>query len=68
LINDLQKDIKKFKSKIVIITGDFYLRDIQISQEDIDWLYLQMVKSIKKVTDSIIIMFSPITLPNFVNY
>jgi hypothetical protein len=53
---------------MVIITGDFYLRDTQISQEDIDWLYLQMVKSIKKVTDSIIIMFSPIILPNFVNY
>jgi hypothetical protein len=68
LINDLQKDIQKYISKMVIITGDFYLRDTQISQEDIDWLYLQMVKSIKKVTDSIIIMFSPIILPNFVNY
>ena len=57
LINDLQTDIQKYISKMVIISGDFYLRDTQISQEDIDWLYLQMIKSIKKVTDSIIIMF-----------
>ena len=34
LIRDLQKDIKKFKSKMVIITGDFYLRDPQITKQD----------------------------------
>ena len=33
LIRDLEKDIKKYKykSKLFIITGDFYLRDEQIS-------------------------------------
>ena len=41
---DLGKDIQKFKSKLVIITGDFYLRDPQISKEEKDWLYPQMIK------------------------
>jgi Rad51 len=69
LIKDLQKDIKKFKSKLVIITGDFYLSDIQIPNEDKeDYLYPQMIKAVKKVTNSIIVMFSPIALPNLVNY
>ena len=68
LIKDLAKDIQKYKSKLVIITGDFFLRDQQISKEDTDWLYPQMVKAIKKVTHSIIIMFSSITLPNLINY
>jgi hypothetical protein len=41
LIIDLEKDIaKKYKSKLlVIITGDFFLSDSQISKEDKDWLY-----------------------------
>jgi len=30
LITDLEKDIKKYKSKLFIITRDFYLRDEQI--------------------------------------
>jgi hypothetical protein len=48
---------------MVIITGNFYLKDHQISKEEKNWLYHQMVESIKKVTDSIILMFSPIILP-----
>jgi hypothetical protein len=67
LIMNLQKEIKKYKSKLFVITGDFYLRDQQISKEDKDWLYTQMVESIKKITDSIIIIFSPIDLPNLHN-
>jgi hypothetical protein len=67
LINDLQKDIKKFKSKIVIITGDFYLRDPQIKEDNEDWLYLKMVEAIKKITESIILMFSPLNLPSLKN-
>ena len=63
------KDIQKFKSKLVIITGDFYLRDPQITKEDDkDWLYPQMIKLIKKITDSIILLFSPINLPHLINY
>jgi hypothetical protein len=67
LIRDLQKDIKKFKSKMVIITGDFYLRDPQITEQEIDWLYPQMIEAIKKVTNSIVIMFSPINLVGLQN-
>jgi hypothetical protein len=69
LIIDLEKEIaKKYKSKLVIITGDFFLSDLQISKEDKDWLYPQMIKTIKKVKDSIILVFSPTTLSNLVNY
>ena len=68
LIMDLKKDIQKFKSKMVIITGDFYLRDPQTIKEGKDWLYPQMIEAVKKVTDSIILIFSSITLPNLVNY
>jgi hypothetical protein len=69
LIIDLEKEIaKKYKSKLVIIIGDFFLSDPQISKEDKDWLYPQMIKAIKKVKDSIILVFSPTTLSNLVNY
>jgi hypothetical protein len=69
LIIDLEKEIaKKYKSKLVIITGDFFLSDPQISKEDKDWLYPQLIKAIKKVKDSIILVFSPTTLSNLVNY
>ena len=69
LIIDLEKEIaKKYKSKLVIITGDFFLSDSQITKEDKDWLYPQMIKAIKKVKDSIILVFSPTTLSNLVNY
>ena len=69
LIFDLQKDIKKYESKLFIITGDFFLNDSYIEKEEKDWLYPQMIESIKKVTtDSIILVFSPIALPNLINY
>ena len=64
---ELQKEIQKFKSKMVIITGDFFLRDPQLSKIEKDGLYPQMIKAIKKVTDSLIIMFSPINLPSLQN-
>ena len=38
LIMDLEKDIEKYKSKLVVITGDFFLSDSQITKEDKDWL------------------------------
>ena len=52
----------------MVITGDFFLSDPQISKVDKDWLYPQMIKAIKKVRDSIILVFSPIKLLKFVNY
>ena len=69
LIIDLEKDIKKYKSKLLVITGDFFLSDPQISKQDKDWLYPQMIQAIKeKVKDSIILVFSPMRLSNLVNY
>ena len=69
LIKELEKDIKKYKSKLVVITGDFFLSDPQISKEDKDWLYPQMIQAIKKAKDSIILVFSPTNnLSNLVNY
>jgi hypothetical protein len=69
LIRDLEKDIKKYKSKLFILTGDFFLHsDSQIAKQDKDRLYPQMVKAITKVKDSIILVFSPIKLPGLINY
>ena len=68
LKRDLTKDIKKYKSKLVIITGNFFLNDSYIEKEEKDWLYPQMIEAVKKIIDSIILIFSPITLPNLVNY
>ncbi len=68
LIIDLEKDLKKYKSKLMVITGDFFLSDSQINKEDKDWLYPQMIKAIRKVRDSIILVFSPTALSNLVNY
>jgi hypothetical protein len=59
LIFDLAKDIKKYNSKLAIITGDFFLNDSYIEKEEKDWLYPQMIEAVKKVTtDSIILIFS----------
>ena len=49
LIKELEKDITKYKSKLLIITGDFFLSDSQITKEDKDWLYPQMIKAIKRL-------------------
>ena len=68
LIKELEKDLEKYKSKLVVITGDFFLSDPQITKEDKDWLYPQMIKAIKKVKDSIILVFSPTKLSNLINY
>ena len=42
---------------MVVITGDFFLADPQITKEDKAWLYPQMIKAIKKVKGSIILVF-----------
>ena len=68
LIKELEKDLEKYKSKLVVITGGFFLSDPQISKQDKDWLYPQMIQAIKKVKDSIIFVFSPKRLSNLMNY
>ena len=49
LIIELEKDLKKYKSKLLVITGDFFLSDPQITKQDKDWLYPQMIQSIKRL-------------------
>jgi hypothetical protein len=68
LVIDLEKDLTKYKSKLVVITDGFFLSDSQITKEDKDWLYPQMIQAIKKVKDSITFVFSPTKLSNLVNY
>ena len=67
LIKEFEKDLEKYKPKLVVITGDFFLSDSQITKEDKDWLYPQMIQAIKKVKDSIILVFSPTRLSELVN-
>ena len=69
LIKELETDLEKYKSKLVVITGDFFFTDPQISKEDKDWLYPQMIQAIKKIAaNSIILVFSPTKLSDLVNY
>ena len=68
LIKELEKDLERYKSKLLVITGDFFLSDSHITKQDKDWLYPQMIQAIKKVKDSIILVFSPTKLSNLVNY
>ena len=69
LIKELDKDLEKFKSKLLIIKGDFFLSDPQITKQDKDSLYPQMIQAIKKiVANSIILVFSPTKLSDLVNY
>jgi hypothetical protein len=69
LIIDIERDLEKYKSKLLVITGDFFLSGPQITKEDKDWLYPKMIQAIKKVAaDSIILVFSPTNLSNLVNY
>ncbi|HSL13146.1 MAG TPA: hypothetical protein VK882_02715 [Nitrososphaeraceae archaeon] len=35
MIKELEKDFKKYKSKLVVITGDFFLSDQQILKRQI---------------------------------
>ena len=65
MIIDLERNLEKYKSKLLIITGDFFLSDPQITKQDKDWLYPQMIQAIKKVADSIILVFSPTKLIKF---
>ncbi len=52
-ILDLEKDLEKYQSKLVVVTGDLYLHsDSQISKLDKDWRYLQMIQAIKKQSKS----------------
>ena len=45
-----------------------FFSDPQISKQDKDWLYPQMINAIKKVANSIILVFSHMRFSNLVNY
>ena len=64
LIIDLEKNLEKYKSKLVVITGDFFLSDPQITKQDKDWLYPQMIHALKKVQ---ILLFLSFLLQNSQN-
>jgi hypothetical protein len=69
LIKELEKDLEKYKSKLLVITGNLFLADPQITKQDIDWLYPQLIQAIKEeIKDSITLVFSPKYLSNLVNY
>jgi len=68
LAHFLIKDLEQYKSKLVVITGDFFLSDSQITKEDKDWLYPQMIQSIRKIKDSITLVFSPTKLSELIDY
>ena len=40
----------------------------KITKRDKDWLYSQIIQAIKKIRDSIFLVFSPIKLPVLMNY
>ena len=46
----MEKDLEKYKSKLMIITGDFFLSEPQITKQDKDWLYPQMIQGSVKLT------------------
>ncbi len=90
IIYELEKLIKKFKSKLVVVISDLFLLDLQtttISQQhkykrqhqqqikqagkenkDIDWNVKQIIESLNRITNSIVVVFSSISIPNFMNY
>jgi len=41
LIIDLDKDLEKYRFKLIVITGDFFLSDPQITKEDEVWFILK---------------------------
>jgi Rad51 len=76
IIYELPILIEKFNSKIVMISDSFLSNSKeyhhhyhqQINKEEKDWLLNQIIKSIKRITNSIVIIFSSAALPNFTNY
>ena len=68
LIIDIERDLEKYKSKLVVITGDFFLSDSQISKEEKGLVIFSNDYSNQKFRDSIILVFSPTSLSNLVNY
>ena len=48
---------KKYKSKLLVVKGEFFLSDSQIAREDKDWLYPKMIQAIKKLKTLLFLSF-----------
>jgi hypothetical protein len=56
-----------YLDSVIVIPITF--SDLQVSQVDKDWLYpQQIIQAIKKIANSIILVFSPTKLSELVNY
>ena len=70
-VNCIKIKIKERNSNLFIeyyIVNAVTFSDPQISKQDKDWLYPQMIRAIKKIKDSLILVFSPTKLSELVNY
>ena len=56
LIKDLEKNIEKYKSKLLIITGDFFLLDPQITKEDKTGYILKLYKQSKTLAQILLLL------------
>ena len=69
-VNSIKIKIKEIQIYLLeyFIVNAVTFSYLQITKQDKDWLYPQMIKAIKKVKNSIILVFSPTRLSDLVNY
>lgn len=71
LIHELFELMEKFQSKLLVIISDLFLLNSvkqQIEQEEKDWIVKQITKSLNNINNSIVTVFSSITIPDFKNH
>lgn len=71
LIHELFELMEKFQSKLLVIISDLFLLNSikqQIEQEEKDWIVKQITKSLNSINNSIVTVFSSITIPDFKNH
>lgn len=71
LIHELFELMEKFQSKLLVIISDLFLLNSvkqQIAQEEKDWIVKQITKSLNNINNSIVTVFSSITIPDFKNH
>lgn len=71
LIHELFELMEKFQSKLLVIISDLFLLNSvkqQIAQEEKDWIVKQITKSLNSINNSIVTVFSSITIPDFKNH
>ena len=71
LIHELVELMEKFQSKLLVIVSDLFLLNSvkqQIEQEEKDWIVKQITKSLNNINNSIVTVFSSITIPDFKNH